>query len=265
MGIRQKMREQPRLGTALVALIALVLAIGGALVLKGSGGDRSAEVVAELEQEEVEKFEAEAESVSTTTEETVAPRQTTTTTTRRQSPTTVPASTVPNTEEPIADGGSEEDPETEEPVAEVTTTQAPATTEAPPPGPTRVIRELTTPVQVYDEPSLSASVEGELGISVPVEVKERKEGWYRIESEFASGWIFGAYVVPAPDPEFQAVISVDGSPLKLQYLDGDPVPDAYAPGKYGFGFVQPDGARSLVFMPDGLVVYVPTNSIRLVQ
>ncbi len=259
MGIRQKLREQPRLGTALVALVALALLAAGAAVMLGGGDGQSPELTAELEREEVERFEAEAEAEAaaqaSTTQATV--RATTTTEARvRPTQTTVPSSTAPTPGEGFDD----------EPIAEVTTTQpGPTTTTTVATGPTRIIRELTSPVQVYAEPALNAAVVGELGIAAPVEVLERKDGWYRIESETASGWAFGAFIVPAPDPELQAVISIDGSPLQPQYADGDLVPDLYQPGKYGFGFVQTDGARTLIYLPDGLVVYVPTNSVRLVE
>ena len=63
----------------------------------------------------------------------------------------------------------------------------------------------------------------------------------------------------------QALISIDGSVLQPQYNDGELVPDVYEPGKYAVGFNQTDGDRTLVFLPDGLVVYLPTAELRPVQ
>jgi len=270
MGIRQTLRDQPRLATAVLAVVGLAIAGGGIAVLQSGGGDGGSQTTAaQLEAEEIERIEREIEEAQTTSTETSVRERITTTQrpTTTRAPTTVPPSTAPNTGGPVdvTDGGPDDGPDDgtdSEPIAEVTTTQPGG--DAVVAG-TRIIRELTSPVRIYETPALNAPVVGELGIAASVEVQERRDGWYRIESESVSGWAFGAYVVPSPDPDFLSMISIDGSTLQPQYADGELVPDTYEPGKYAIGYVEPDGNRTLIFLPDGLVVYIPSNQVRPVQ
>lgn len=175
-----------------------------------------------------------------------------------QSPTTSP---VPTT---TGDTPATTAAPTTESASPQTTTRAPSTTESSPVRDGRIIDELARPVRLYQADTFSSTVLSELRVATPLVILERDRGWYRVEVNGATGWVYGAYVTPAAQG-FANFISIDGSLLEPLNLAGEPIAGTYRGGKYAFGQRTPVNGRIEIFLPSGRMATVDANLVREIR
>jgi len=258
-----------RAAIAIMALVAsLTLVVGGYFLLGSDSGTESdsangPQPVPSNEGAISSSAGASSASVPTGSAEAAEPGTPTSgSETTSVSPTTVSPNTSPAGAAPTSETPTTAPPTTAAVTTLAPTTTAPAGTDQIRDG--RIIGELARPVRLYREDAFASTVLTELGVNTPLSIFERDRGWYRVEANGTTGWVFGAYVLPA-QAGFANFISVDGTVLEPLTPDGQPIAGDYRGGKYAFGRATAVDGRIEIFLPSGRLATVAGNEVREIR
>ncbi len=176
-------------------------------------------------------------------------------------------------DEAISDDAAEiaaSDEGTESTIA-VTGTSAPTTATTPPTTPTTVQSTRAATLyagvaRVRAGPALDDAVLFEItnrsGASLTV-LTPLTDGWYQVDFEGSTGWIFGAFVLPA-DEGFFVAETVDDNPAVLLTSSGSRLGIDNPSGNKVLVQGLADEGRYQVVLPDGSTGWVQQSAVRLV-
>lgn len=107
------------------------------------------------------------------------------------------------------------------------------------------------------------SIDGQAGRPLTV-VGEPVEGWYQVRIDGVTGWMFGAFVLPAADG-FTVVRTVDFEPVVLLDADGDPLPTTNRSGSFALVTDTADADLWPVVLPEGGMAHVDPDVVTVLS